>query len=906
VAKKKVLLVDADPRSVRVLEVSLRKAGYNVACAGDGAAALEMIEHQVPDLVIADTKLPKMDGYTFVRRLRERSEWGTIPVVFLASQRSVEDKIRGLELGVEDYLTKPIFVRELLARVNVVLARRAQESLSDHRTSSTLKTRFAGSIQDMTVVDLLQTFEISKKSGTITFKSGSRLGHVWFEGGRTVDAEVGALRGEEAVYRMLVWNEADFEVNFGPISREEVVEQPTSVLVMEGMRRADEWGRLVEQLPPLDAMFEVDHERLVDRLSEIPDELNGILRLLDGKHTFMEVVDESPFEDLSTMTTLSKLFFEGLLVPATPESAVAPPAAASTRVSEKPPPPQVVESVHPPTIVQPTAHPGVVVDPTATPPPSVEPTPMTADPPHARLSTSTRPLPAPPGTRSVSTPPPPRPAASSGRIKTKPYTPAAMRGPSGELRTLRLPAIAPVQGTASEAAPSVVPDTEPAAVSDTQAMPVVEMPVPASPVAASAPPPDGPPVDAAPSYDGTKTMPMASVGYPLEPSALTPLVDVADVEDGSSGPPAVVEPKSDPNIVAAAADAHADELPAAPAPSPSASNMNELVFRKSSPEIEWAARRASSRPPPAAVAAAARVSSAPPPATARVSSSPPPVNEDDVEDDDDAYQHGISAGRMVTGPQWVEEAAEDEHPPPPKRMSGKSVALALMAVTFAFAALALYARYSYRGDHDTQTGLALPLRDGGATTTAATASGTIPTATTPTPTAVTSATAVPVASATVAPLTSATAVPVASATAVPVASAPLAVAPVVTSTNPGPGNPVATGTRPVTAAPVTEPGRVEAPAPGASAAAAADTFTQEAQKALEREGQGGSAGRAAELASRATKRDPTNAEAWLTLGAAYTSLGSKNLAQQAFRSCAKQAVGPRVAECRALAGLPPE
>lgn len=887
-AKKKVLLVDADPRSVRVLEVSLRKAGYNVACATDGASALEMIEHQAPDLVIADTKLPKMDGYAFVRKLRERSEWAQIPVVFLASQRSVEDKIRGLELGVEDYLTKPIFVRELLARVNVVLARRAQESLSDQRVSSTLKTRFAGSIQDMTVVDLLQTFEISKKSGTITFKSGSRLGHVWFEGGRTVDAEVGALRGEEAVYRMLVWNEADFEVNFGPIAREEVVEQPTSVLVMEGMRRADEWGRLVEQLPPLDATFEIDHDKLVDRLSEIPDELNGILRLLDGKRTFMEVVDESPFEDLSTMTTLSKLYFEGLLVPAQPESAALPPAAATTRVSVTPPP--LPESVHPPTVVQPTAHPGVVVDPTATPPPSIEPTPMTADPPHARVATNTRPLPAPPGTRAgVSTPPPPRPT-SSGRIKTKPYTPAAMRGPSGEFRTLRLPAIAPVQAAAPpvEPEPSVVPDTEPAAVSDTMAMPAVEMPAAMRELAVTSPPPE----NAGPAYDGTKTMPMAAIMAP-EPSGLTPLADVADVEDGSSGPPAVVEPKSDPNIVAAAADEHPGEptpahSPSAPAraSAPAAAHApTELVFAKATPEIDWAARRASSRPPPPAAAAA------------EPAADEQTEHAHDDADEQDAYLHGAS-GRIVTGPQWLEEAAEDERPPP-KRMSGKSVAFALMGVTLAFAALALYARYTYRGDHDTQSGLALPLRDAGATTTAATTTGPLTTAAPP-------VTAAPVVSA--APLASASA----SATPPPVASAssapaPSATAPVVVATNPATGNPVAPatpGTRPV----VTASAEPTAPpvAPGASAAAAADTFTQEAQKALEKEGQGGSAGRAAELASRATKRDPTNAEAWLTLGAAYTSLGSKNLAQQAFRSCAKQAVGPRVAECRALAGLPPE
>ncbi len=822
VAKKKVLLVDADPRSVRVLEVSLRKAGYNVACATDGAAALEMIEHQAPDLVIADTKLPKMDGYAFVRRLRERSEWASIPVVFLASQRSVEDKIRGLELGVEDYLTKPIFVRELLARVNVVLARRAQESLSDSRVSSTPTTRFAGSIQDMTVVDLLQTFEISKKSGTITFKNGTRLGHVWFERGRAVDAEVGALRGEEAVYRMLVWNEADFEVNFGPITREEVVEQPTSVLVMEGMRRADEWGRLVEQLPPLDQMFEVDHERLVDRLSEIPDELNGILRLLDGKRTFMDVVDESPFEDLSTLTTLSKLYFEGLLVPVVVESVAAPPAAEAVRISVKPET-AAPASVAPPTVVQAMLHPGVFVDPTATPPPAIEPTPMTADPPRARASTSTRPLPAPPGAGSrVSTPPPPRPTPTAGRAKTKSYTPAY----------------------------SVVPDTE------------------------QVPPP---PAGAEPAYDGTRTMPMAAVV--VDSADLTPLVDEADVEYVSASivPVAPVR-ESDPNVVAAAADAHVDAE--APPPLPSARSMNELVFAKSSPEIEWTARPGSSRPPAA---------------VARVSSRPPPVDAADEDADEQERAHG--AGHFVTGPQWLEDAAEDERPAP-TRVSGKVIAFTMVAVTLAFAALALYARNSYRGDHDNQTGLGLPLRHGGATTTAATSTGATPTADT-----VTTPTAVPVVSATAAP--SATLAPSATVAVVP------AVTPAPPVTNPGAanGNPVATGARPVVVNPIAtvEPVQpVHTEAPSSSAAAAADTFTAEAQKALEKEGQGGSAGRAADLAQRATKRDPTNAEAWLTLGAAYSSLGSKNLAQQAFRSCARQAVGPRVAECRALAGLPPE
>ncbi len=312
-AKQKLLLVDADPRSVRVLEVSLKKAGYSVTTAKDGIDALAKVELSTPDLVLSDTRLPNLDGYALVRRLKDKPEWASIPVVFLTSQKSVEDKIRGLELGVEDYLTKPIFVRELLARVNLLLARRTQEHIAT-RTTTSGRTRFSGSIQDMAVVDLLQTFEVSRKSGVVHLTSGTQRANIYFRDGKIVDAEVGRLRGEEAVYRTLIWNEAEFEVVFTVVKNDDVMNTSTQGILMEGMRRVDEWGRLLEQLPPLTTIFEVDHAQLLDRLNEIPDELNGILRIIDGKRTLLQVVDESPFEDLSTLSTISKLYFEGLLV----------------------------------------------------------------------------------------------------------------------------------------------------------------------------------------------------------------------------------------------------------------------------------------------------------------------------------------------------------------------------------------------------------------------------------------------------------------------------------------------------------------------------------------------------------------------------------------------------------------
>ncbi len=458
VAKQRLLLVDADPRSVRVLEVSLKKAGYSVTTATDGLDALAKVEVSSPDLVLSDTRLPNLDGYALVRRLKERPEWASIPVVFLTSQKSVEDKIRGLELGVEDYLTKPIFVRELLARVNLLLARRTQENIATRQTSG--RTRFTGSIQDMAVVDLLQTFEVSRKSGVVHLKSGTQRAKIYFRDGKIVDAEVSRLRGEEAVYRTLIWNEAEFEVEFCPVKNDDIMATSTQGVLMEGMRRVDEWGRLLEQLPSLATVFEIDHAQLLERLSEIPDELNGILKLFDGKRPLLEVVDESPFEDLSTLSTVSKLYFEGLLVPkvekglhaedeaAVPEGEPATsfrgdmlvvPAADSLR----PPPPR----------------------PPSEPPPSTDPAPPPVEdalPVHA-------PLPAP----APDPAPPPAPVSALGAAFAL------------------APSFAPTHAPAGESAPAPPvrlsdPGRSPAAVSSPPPVPTSPRAVPPAP--ASKPP----------------------------------------------------------------------------------------------------------------------------------------------------------------------------------------------------------------------------------------------------------------------------------------------------------------------------------------------------------------------------------------------------------------------------------
>ncbi len=331
--KQRLLLVDGDPKSLRVLDVSLKKAGFAVTTATNGVEALAMLEVAVPDLVISDTHMGEMDGYELARRIKQRPEWAKIPFIFLSSRKSIEEKIRGLELGVEDYLVKPIYIKEMTTRVRMLLQRRERERLESRRDDG--RTKFVGRLSDMGIVDLVQTVEINRKTGIIHIvQRENRRGAIYFRDGRVIDAEVGRLSGPDALYRLFSWSDGGFEVEFKPLRRRDVIELSPQALLMEGMRRLDEWTRLLETLPPMETVFEVDYRLLAERLAEIPDEVNGILRLFDGRRTFLQVIDDSDFPDLEALSIIGKLHTEKLIYEAHREGRRA--ADAAERGADRP------------------------------------------------------------------------------------------------------------------------------------------------------------------------------------------------------------------------------------------------------------------------------------------------------------------------------------------------------------------------------------------------------------------------------------------------------------------------------------------------------------------------------------------------------------------------------------------
>jgi DNA-binding response OmpR family regulator len=234
-----ILLVDADPLSLRVLDVSLRGAGFAVTTARDSADALAKIGARSPDLVVTDTRLHDGDGFTLVRALRQHAGADDLPAIFLSSRESADERERARELGVDEVMVKPAFVRELLARVHLLLARRAQRVVGAGPSPASDEGRLAGTTEDLALVDLLQSLEASRATCVVHLGHEGQDARIYLRDGNVVDAELGRLRGAEVVHRTLTWGPASFRVEPGPVDNDDLLECTTHALLLRAMDRLD-------------------------------------------------------------------------------------------------------------------------------------------------------------------------------------------------------------------------------------------------------------------------------------------------------------------------------------------------------------------------------------------------------------------------------------------------------------------------------------------------------------------------------------------------------------------------------------------------------------------------------------------------------------------------------------------
>src|SRR3984893_7638538 len=136
--KTTILTADDDPQLLRLITRNLQLEGYEVLPVSDGQQALEQSEQKSPDLVLLDVMMPRMDGFTVCHKVREFS---SVPIIIVTARGQDQDKVRGLDLGADDYLTKPFSVEELLARVRAVLRRarvQTQDPLQGRQSIATI------------------------------------------------------------------------------------------------------------------------------------------------------------------------------------------------------------------------------------------------------------------------------------------------------------------------------------------------------------------------------------------------------------------------------------------------------------------------------------------------------------------------------------------------------------------------------------------------------------------------------------------------------------------------------------------------------------------------------------------------------------------------------------------------
>ena len=126
-----ILVVEDEPAIQALIEVNLRRAGHNVLLAADAETARQLVRDALPDLVLLDWMLPGMSGIDFARLLRGDARTRRLPIIMLTARAGERDKIDGLELGADDYVTKPFSPRELVARVKAVLRRHAPQATED-------------------------------------------------------------------------------------------------------------------------------------------------------------------------------------------------------------------------------------------------------------------------------------------------------------------------------------------------------------------------------------------------------------------------------------------------------------------------------------------------------------------------------------------------------------------------------------------------------------------------------------------------------------------------------------------------------------------------------------------------------------------------------------------------------
>ena len=239
----KVLLVDDNPMILNMLLKALAQF-CSVSTQTDGADAMLKAIDEKPDLIISDCTMPGMDGRQLLQKLKARPATAGIPVILMAGKTDITEKLKPLQDTVEDFIEKPFFLKEAAARIKKVVDKIALEKMTREAPGGSV---LRGNLAQMNVMDLLQSLDMGHKTCSLVLANGEDKCELFFSDGRINHGIYGELKGDEAVYKVLMWTGGSFEIDFNGSSAEQSTTRTTQGLLMEGLRLLDETNRDAEE-----------------------------------------------------------------------------------------------------------------------------------------------------------------------------------------------------------------------------------------------------------------------------------------------------------------------------------------------------------------------------------------------------------------------------------------------------------------------------------------------------------------------------------------------------------------------------------------------------------------------------------------------------------------------------------
>lgn len=230
---RKILIVDSDQTTREKLKQSLEKEDYLVVDCSSGVQAFEMVNQEKPDLIISDVFLEEMNGFELCQRIRDTSVVPTVPFIFFTGIDDMLTEIRAFRAGASDYMVKRNTKRQdLLLRIESLLSRVD----AFEKEKATLRDGFLGKLGDVTVLDILQLLANGKKTGILLISDGTLEGNVYYKRGQIFNAELGQVKGEDAIYDMIYWEDGFFKFAQGDIPPHIEITSPTAKIISKCYR----------------------------------------------------------------------------------------------------------------------------------------------------------------------------------------------------------------------------------------------------------------------------------------------------------------------------------------------------------------------------------------------------------------------------------------------------------------------------------------------------------------------------------------------------------------------------------------------------------------------------------------------------------------------------------------------